>query len=358
MSNEIEYKDLIAFHPGSYVEEIVEELNITQAEFAFRLGTTGKTISKIIKGEERISKDIANKLAKLTGVSVQTWLNLQANYDAKVIEIENKMDSDEHDVCDLIDFSSLKKNSFIENKRYQFTEKINELRKLLNVSNLARLSEFNSSVSYRRANNIKEKSVVNSNVMLELAMNVARNKTSNKYSKTKLQKILPDIRRMNLEEPSVFYPDLTKKLLDCGIVLVALPNITGAGLNGATKRFKNGSVLLMITDRNKDSDIFWFSLIHELGHIYYEDFYSNLEGDEEYYENEERADEFAANFFIKNDLYASFVEDGVFTEQSITDFAKQLGIHRGIVVGRLQRDNLIEYYEFKNLKVKYRISIT
>lgn len=358
MSNEIEYKDLIAFHPGSYVEEIVEELNITQAEFAVRLGTTSKTISKIINGEERISKDIANKLAKLTGVSVQTWLNLQANYDAKLVEIENKMDNDEHEVCDLIDLSSLKNNSFIAKKRYSSIEKIQELRKLLNISNLARLSEFNSSVSYRRAKNINDKSIVNSNVMLELAMNEARNKTSNKYSRTKLEKILPDIKRMNTEDPNIFYPDLTKKLLDCGIVLVALPIIKGAGLNGATKKFKNGSVLLMITDRNKGSDIFWFSLVHELGHIYYEDFYSNLEGDEEYSRNEERADEFAANFFIPSDKYDYFVANRVFTEQSITDFAKQLGIHPGIVVGRLQRENLIEYYDFNNLKEKYRISIT
>ncbi len=34
------YRDLIAFHPGSYVEEIIEDLNISQEEFAIRLGTT------------------------------------------------------------------------------------------------------------------------------------------------------------------------------------------------------------------------------------------------------------------------------------------------------------------------------
>ena len=38
MSNKIiEYKDLIAFHPGQYVEELIEDYNVTQKEFANRL---------------------------------------------------------------------------------------------------------------------------------------------------------------------------------------------------------------------------------------------------------------------------------------------------------------------------------
>lgn len=95
MSKEVMYKDLIAFHPGSYVEDIIDELNITQAEFAERLGASSKTVSKIVNGEENISKDIANKLAKLTGISIKTWLNLQNSYDIKVMEIENLQNKDE-----------------------------------------------------------------------------------------------------------------------------------------------------------------------------------------------------------------------------------------------------------------------
>ena len=48
MSNIINYSDIMAFHPGYYVAEIVEDMGITQDEFATRLGTTGKTLSKLI----------------------------------------------------------------------------------------------------------------------------------------------------------------------------------------------------------------------------------------------------------------------------------------------------------------------
>lgn len=81
------YKDLIAFHTGQYVEELIEDYNVTQKEFAERLGVSAKTVSKIVNAEESISKETAHKLAKLSGVSTRTWLNLQNVYDVKIAEI-------------------------------------------------------------------------------------------------------------------------------------------------------------------------------------------------------------------------------------------------------------------------------
>lgn len=87
MTNKIvEYKDLIAFHPGQYVEELIEDYNITQKEFAERLGISEMKLGKLVNGEESISNDIAENLDKLTNISMQTWLNLQNAYDIKMAE--------------------------------------------------------------------------------------------------------------------------------------------------------------------------------------------------------------------------------------------------------------------------------
>jgi len=86
MSNEINYKNLIAFHPGSYVEDIIDDLNITQKEFARRLGTTEKSLSKLVNGEDNLSKEMAYKLSKLTGISINTWMNLQNEYEKKILD--------------------------------------------------------------------------------------------------------------------------------------------------------------------------------------------------------------------------------------------------------------------------------
>lgn len=48
MSNVDEYKDIVAFHPGYYIADIIEDMEIRQAEFATRMGTTAKTLSQLI----------------------------------------------------------------------------------------------------------------------------------------------------------------------------------------------------------------------------------------------------------------------------------------------------------------------
>lgn len=82
----VENIDLIAFHPGQYIAELIEDYNMTQNEFAEKLEVSPKTISKLVNGEESISDDLAQKLEKFTNISMKTWLNLQASYDRKIAE--------------------------------------------------------------------------------------------------------------------------------------------------------------------------------------------------------------------------------------------------------------------------------
>lgn len=82
----VENINLIAFHPGQYIGELIEDYQMTQKEFAEKLGLSPKTINKLVNGEESISNDLAQKLEKFTNISMKTWLNLQTSYDTKVAE--------------------------------------------------------------------------------------------------------------------------------------------------------------------------------------------------------------------------------------------------------------------------------
>lgn len=81
MNNYIEYNDKIAFHPGYYIEEIIEDCGLTLEEFAMKLGVTDEKLSMLISGKQKVSVDIAEKLSKILGTSVDYWLNLQREYD-------------------------------------------------------------------------------------------------------------------------------------------------------------------------------------------------------------------------------------------------------------------------------------
>ena len=88
MSNVKEYKDIVAFHPGYYIADIIDDMETSQNEFAARMGTTAKTLSKLINGQANISNDLAKKLSVMLGTSVEVWQNLQNTYDQKLLEIQ------------------------------------------------------------------------------------------------------------------------------------------------------------------------------------------------------------------------------------------------------------------------------
>ena len=88
MSNYIEYNDTIAFHPGYYIKEIIDESGLTQEDFAKRLDTSPKNISLLVRGEQSLSIDIAMKLSRMIGTSVNYWLNLQNLWNCHVKEFE------------------------------------------------------------------------------------------------------------------------------------------------------------------------------------------------------------------------------------------------------------------------------
>lgn len=82
--NIVEGKDCIAFHPGAYLEEIVEDIGTTSADFAQQVGISAKLMDSIISGTGNITEDVAIKLAKQTGISKQSWLNIQNDYNSKM----------------------------------------------------------------------------------------------------------------------------------------------------------------------------------------------------------------------------------------------------------------------------------
>lgn len=94
MSNVNEYKDIVAFHPGYYIADIIEDMGISQAEFATRIGITAKTLGWLINGQANITNDLAKKLSVMMGTSAEVWLNLQSTYNQKFIEIQQAKDFD------------------------------------------------------------------------------------------------------------------------------------------------------------------------------------------------------------------------------------------------------------------------
>jgi len=79
-------KGLPPIHPGEYLKEILEELNISQADLARTTGLSTMRISHVINGKRPVTAEMALIFGKAFGQTPQYWLNLQATYDIKIAE--------------------------------------------------------------------------------------------------------------------------------------------------------------------------------------------------------------------------------------------------------------------------------
>jgi addiction module HigA family antidote len=77
---------LPSIHPGEFLTEILEDLGMSQAEFARVIDVSPMRISHVIRGSRPVTAELALLFGRAFDQSPQYWLNLQADYDLKTAE--------------------------------------------------------------------------------------------------------------------------------------------------------------------------------------------------------------------------------------------------------------------------------
>ena len=69
-------------HPGEFITDVYLEPNhISGRELALKLGVAASTLSRVLKGTNRVSPEMALRLSKALGRSPESWLAMQYNHD-------------------------------------------------------------------------------------------------------------------------------------------------------------------------------------------------------------------------------------------------------------------------------------
>ena len=363
MNNKKEYRDTIAFHPGYYVADIIDDMGISQAEFAFRMGTNTKTLSNLVNGKANITNDLAKKLSVMMGTSSELWLNLQKAYDEKLIDIQKQQDFDEQkSIAKQIDYQFFVKNIDLPATR-KIEEKIANLCEFFKISDLRFLSQPDFLVQYRTGvSHVDEKNAINSKAWIQTALSIAMKNEINEFNADILKSYINELRSMTVQKPREFLPRMREIFEESGVSFVLLPHLRNSGINGAVKWINDKRVVLAINDRRQYADTFWFSLFHEIRHVMQQKitstFISGSINDFIEYNDvlEKDADKYAANILIPQAQLNAFNASKYTTDQEIIDFAKTIGIHPGIVAGRLQHEKIIPPNRCSELKEKYIFS--
>ncbi len=77
-------------HPGEILrEEFLKPAGVSQTKLAEDLDISFKTINELINEKRSLNSEIALKLSRYFGTSVELWLNLQNQFDIYLI-LKNK----------------------------------------------------------------------------------------------------------------------------------------------------------------------------------------------------------------------------------------------------------------------------
>lgn len=348
----------LLIHPGETLKEVLENNEMSQKELAIRTGFTEKHISTVVKGKKGISAKFAQSLEYVFGIDTSFWCNLQAEYDQELLKFNETNNITTAEVKIL---SNLKQiiEYFIE-KNMLMEEDDNstlviKLRKLLNVSNLGYIPQLEMQGAFRASitstvdpyvlcawQKICELKLQNMNI--EKPLNVEL-----------LRSYIPQIKQLMFKEPNSMRKELIRIFAECGIAFNIVRHFKGAPVQGFIKRTDDEKMLLCVTLRQAFADIFWFTLFHEIAHI--------LNGDVKTYfcdfdfkkdEIEKQADRFASETLIDENEIQSFLQQSDFSLDAINHFALREKVPPFIVVGRLQKEGVIDYSKYSEVKIRYK----
>lgn len=344
------------FHPGEYLKDSLEVLEMTASEFSARTGISERTLSALINGKGDITFDIAYNLSAYFGNSISYWTNLQNIYDLYLREEKNKLEL-EYD-WELIKKNSLKKyliaNKYIEESDSKETI-VKKARELVGVNCLSLLERKDSFACLKEQHTQKESNPFMQNFWISLALREARNKNGIDYNKSKLKEYIPTIRSLTIEDPSIFYPKLESIFKECGISFVLLPYLSKSNIYGATKWFSKENVMLAVSNRGEKADLFWFTIFHEISHVLMEhrrETLINYHGVDDI-----EADQMAADMLIPKNDWERFISKSDISRNDIVNFSKEINVLPCIVLGRLHKEKIIPYGIFDNsFNVSYKVT--
>jgi len=189
------------------------------------------------------------------------------------------------------------------------------------------------------------------------------------FDETKLRALLEPLRQQTREPAERFVTTVQQLCATAGVAVVWVPELPHTGISGCARWLTDTKALVALTLRYKTDDQIWFTFFHEMAHILLhnkkrcfimdnadQDLADNVV-DPQMQGEEEEANRFAEDTLIPPDDLFDFIRQDNFTLDSIKRFSDRLQIGPGIVVGRLQRDEILGYHQGNGLKRRFNWTI-
>ncbi len=337
--------------PGNTIADALEELGWSQSDLAQRLGYTEKHVSQLITAKVPITEESAQKLARVIGSTANFWLRLEAQYQAQLVYLAEKEKLQTWTPwLDQIPVKALMTQGAIPKRRLDQKNKPQVVKDLLQFFGVAEPTNWQAyyggkQLAFRRSS--KRPSDLGAiTAWLRLGEIIGQKTNLPRYNRTKFQQALKEMRQLTCLEPTEFVLQLRELCAEAGVVFAIVPAIPGAHTSGVARWLTPHKPLIQLSLYGKQNDRFWFTFFHEAAHILFhskKDIFLDDTGGSEDLESEieTEASQWARQILIP-EIYDAELPS-LTDEAAVVAFAARLGIHSGIVVGRLQHDQIIDH---------------
>jgi len=347
--------------PGDTIQETLDALGMTQAELAQRMGRPKEKINELIKGKAPLTIDTAIMLERVLGAPVNFWIKRESAYRETIARIEEK-EALERDLAWLDQFplKVMHARGILSSARPS-VECLRELMVFFGFAGPAQWNDYYLNTAGEVSYRISLKNTPNPAavaVWLRVGEKETQSRALPPYDERGFRAAMKTFRAIAAAQPEDFLIQMQSLAAQYGVALVFTPTFPNARISGVA-RWVGDKPLIQLSDLYKTNDQFWFSFFHEACHILEhgkkEVFLERLEGAEYNEAKEKEANDFAANMLIPSVEY-EYLTSGTtfFSVDMIRQFASRIGMHPGIVVGRLQHDHFLKPAFHNDLKQKIR----
>lgn len=359
-NNEFRYQPDYVVAPGATLRSTLTEQGMTQADLATRAGLSVKHVNQIVQGVAPITHETALVLEKVTGVPARLWNMLEGAYRERLARAEdrNLLTADKEWLKEL-PIQELKNRGVLRNESDPGVL-LQEVCRFFGVANRDAWEKvWRSPLAQFRRSPAFASDAAAVATWLRLGEVTASAIECEPFDARKFRDTLRRIRSLTRGLPALFEPEVVRLCADCGVAVVFVPEIKGTRASGAARWLTPTKALIQLSLRHKSDDHLWFSFFHEAGHLLQhskkETFITSKKNaagpatsKAESVEEEDEADSFAATWLIPRKYEGQLRR--LRTDADIAYFADELGIAPGIVVGRLQKDGIIEWNRGNRLK--------
>jgi HTH-type transcriptional regulator/antitoxin HigA len=345
-----------AVAPGSTLRSTLIEGEMTQSDLAARSGLSVKHVNQIIHGAAPITHETALAFEKVTGVPASVWNRLEGNYRDRLARLEDRRAL----TSDSAWLDSLPIKELIKRGRLTKTpdkgELLDQVCRFFEVANrqswervwLTPLASFRKSPAF-------ESDAGAVATWLRLGEIEAAKVECEEFDQRRFRRALERIRALTREDPERFQKEVVRLCAESGVAVVFVPEIKGTRASGAARWLTPTKAVIQLSLRYKSDDHLWFSFFHEAAHLLLHSKKGTFVtgADVEDKATEDEANAFAASFLIPH-RYESELRQ-LQSLDDIRSFAERIGIAPGIVVGRLQKEGLLDWNQGNGLKKRFRL---